>query len=293
MADAQVGGQPWRDVPNTAYSADGHEPVHRYSGADEARLPLSVFIIAKDEADRISRTILSVRDWADEVVVIDSGSADDTVAVSAALGARTSFHAWTGYGPQKRHGETLCRNDWVLNLDADEEVTPDAAAEICSLFAYGVPPLKAYRVRLAEIFPFEIKPHFFGQSKTYVRLYDKSAVRFKDSTVHDTVFVPEDMKVGRLKCVFLHRSLRSHAHTIEKINRYSSMQAENLYRKGRRFGGLRIALLPLYAFFKAYVLRGFIFYGVDGIVQAYIYAFARFIRAAKTRERFRCSEVPD
>ena len=87
------------------------------------KLPLSVFIIAVNEADRIALTINSVRDWADEVIVIDSGSTDDTVAVAESHGARVVFNEWNGYGPQKVFGETLCRNDWLLNLDADEEVT--------------------------------------------------------------------------------------------------------------------------------------------------------------------------
>ncbi|MEP2437055.1 MAG: glycosyltransferase, partial [Roseibium sp.] len=79
-------------------------------------LPISVFIIAKDEADRIGRTITSVRDWVDEVIVIDSGSSDGTVAVAEQLGARVLENAWPGYGPQKRFGEDQCRNDWLLNL---------------------------------------------------------------------------------------------------------------------------------------------------------------------------------
>ncbi len=88
------------------------------------RLPLSVFIIARDEADRIARPIESVIGWVDEVIVIDSGSTDETVAVAEQLGARVIRNDWPGYGPQKRFGEDQCRNDWLLNLDADEEVTP-------------------------------------------------------------------------------------------------------------------------------------------------------------------------
>ena len=87
------------------------------------RLPLSAFIISKNEADRISRPIKSVIDWVDEVIVVDSGSTDDTVAVAERLGARVVHHEWKGYGAQKRHGEDQCRNHWLLNLDADEEVT--------------------------------------------------------------------------------------------------------------------------------------------------------------------------
>src|SRR5438132_13638376 len=98
------------------------------------RLPISAFIIAKNEADRIARAILSVRDWVDEVIVIDSGSTDNTVALSESLGARCMFNAWSGFGPQKVFGETQCRNKWLLNLDADAELTPACAAELKALF---------------------------------------------------------------------------------------------------------------------------------------------------------------
>jgi glycosyltransferase involved in cell wall biosynthesis len=98
------------------------------------RLPLSAFIIAKNEADRIPAAIKSVVGWVDEVIVIDSGSEDETVAVAESLGARVVFNEWPGYGLQKRFGEDQCRNDWLLNLDADEEITSALAAEIKAKF---------------------------------------------------------------------------------------------------------------------------------------------------------------
>ncbi|MBC8523144.1 glycosyltransferase family 2 protein, partial [PVC group bacterium] len=100
------------------------------------RLPISVFIIAKNEADRIPLAIASVIDWVDEVIVIDSGSDDETVSVSESLGARVIFNEWEGYGPQKVFGETLCNNDWLLNIDADEEITPSLRNEIERVFEH-------------------------------------------------------------------------------------------------------------------------------------------------------------
>ena len=87
------------------------------------KMPISCFIIARDEEQRIGRTIRSVIDWVDEVILIDSGSTDKTVEIANALGARTLFNKWPGYGPQKRFAEEQCSHDWVLNLDADEVVT--------------------------------------------------------------------------------------------------------------------------------------------------------------------------
>jgi glycosyltransferase involved in cell wall biosynthesis len=88
-------------------------------------LPLSVFIICKNEADRIGRTLEAVRGLSDDIVVVDSGSTDGTQALAAQLGARVVEHPFEGYGPQKRHAETLCRHPWLLNIDADEVIPPD------------------------------------------------------------------------------------------------------------------------------------------------------------------------
>ena len=286
MAEVETVDWPSRDAADTDTLAPERQPARQSAIAGEARLPISVFIIAKNEADRIARTIRSVRDWVDEVIVIDSGSSDATVDVSRALDARTEFRAWTGYGPQKRYGEGLCRNTWLLNLDADEEVPPAAAREIKALFRAGEPKAKAYTVWLKSVFRFEERPNFFAVSTTQVRLYDKRYACFSDSPVHDSVRVTPGVKIGRLKAALWHRSMRSHHHTVEKINFYSSMQAEDLFGKQRRFGAARIVATPLWAFFKAYLLRGYLFYGVEGIIQSYLYAFSRFIRAAKARERF-------
>src|SRR5688572_5763573 len=119
-------------------------------------LPISCFIIAKDEAKRIARAIASVTAWVDEVVVVvDPRSTDGTQDVARRLGAKVTENPWPGYGAQKRFAEDLCRNRWLLNLDADEAVTPSLEKEIRALFAQGEPAVAGYRVFIAEILPFE------------------------------------------------------------------------------------------------------------------------------------------
>ena len=119
---------------------------------------LSIFIIARDEADRIGRTIEAVRGLSDDIVLVDSGSTDGTQGIAERLGARVVFNPWPGYGQQKRFAEEQCRHDWLLNIDADEVVPPDLAAEIASLFAGPGPAADAYQIRIAEIFPGEPAP---------------------------------------------------------------------------------------------------------------------------------------
>ncbi len=253
-----------------------------------AKLPLSVFIIAKNEADRVPLTIGSVRDWVDEVLVIDSGSDDDTVKVAEFMGAQVTFNEWKGYGPQKVFGERLCRNDWILNLDADEEITPELAREIQDLFA-GEPPYSAYRLHILPLHSFQEKGHKWTATQKPVRLYRKSRAGFKDSSVHDSVVVHSGA-TGALKGMVNHRSFRSLAHHVEKVNSYSSAQAENLHRRGRNPSWIELAIVPVFAFLKQYLLRREFVNGIDGVIISYMYAFQRFIRLAKTRERFQISK---
>lgn len=250
-----------------------------------SKLPLSVFIIAVNEGDRIARAIESVRDWVDEVIVIDSGSKDDTVKVSEAAGARAMFHAWPGYGEQKRFGEDQCRNDWILNLDADEMISTGLAAEIKAQFANGLPVHAAYFSDIVEILPGEKTPSRFAHKVHSIRLYNKRFGRFDPSTVHDTVRM-ERGTTGTLNNIIEHRSARGITHSIEKINRYSTMQAENMLDRNAvpPFLVLRLLIEMPLGFFKAYVLRGYCLKGTYGFINAVDYGFSRFLRLAKTWE---------
>jgi glycosyltransferase involved in cell wall biosynthesis len=256
------------------------------------KLPLSVFIIAKNEADRIPKPILSVIDWVDEVIVIDSGSDDNTLEVANKLGAKTVFNAWRGYGPQKVFGETLCKNRWVLNIDADEEVTPELRDEIITLFANGEPGLQAYYMHIKMLSRFQDRPGRFAVGHNQIRLYNLDYAGFKDSTVHDSVVLKEnkDGKIGQMKNIVLHRTFRSYQHAIEKINRYSGMQAEDMVARGKKPTSLRIICEPFIAFFKGYFLKKHFLMGVDGFIEAMIYVLSRVLRLAKARELWRVKD---
>ncbi|GAB6050029.1 glycosyltransferase family 2 protein [Hydrogenophilus islandicus] len=246
-------------------------------------LPLSVFIITKNEADRLPAAITSVRDWVDEVIVVDSGSTDATVAVAESLGARVLLRAWTGYGPQKVFGERSCRNDWILNIDADEAVSPELAAEIQALFRAGEPPHAAYTLPILPIYPTQLRGHPWTAFHHPIRLYDRRRAGFKDHPVHDSVVVHSGT-VGHLKGFVLHRSFRSLTHHIAKTNENSTWRAEDLVRRGRRPNGLMLFLLPFFAFWKAYLLRREFANGTTGIVISHMYAIQRFLRLAKAWE---------
>jgi glycosyltransferase involved in cell wall biosynthesis len=254
---------------------------------------LSIFIIARDEADRIVRTIQAVRALSDDIVVIDSGSTDGTQELAEALGARVIFNPWPGYGQQKRFAEDQCRHDWLLNLDADEVVPEDLAAEIAGLFAHGEPEADAYELRIAEIFPGEPAPHRFAYVLAPVRLYRKSKGRYSPSPVHDRVDLATDARIARLKGTVHHYSVRSLGEQMAKLNGYSDAQADDLDKRGMTLSVFRLVVEFPANFIKAYIGRRHALRGVYGFMTAMNYAFYRYLRVAKHWERRLQRRSPD
>ncbi|WP_269583741.1 glycosyltransferase family 2 protein [Roseibium sp. Sym1] len=249
------------------------------------RLPLSAFIIAKDEADRIARPIESVIGWVDEVIVIDSGSSDDTIAVAESLGARVVGNDWPGYGPQKRFGEDQCRNDWLLNLDADEEVTPELAEEIRARFADdSYRQADGWRIMIRDMYAHETAPAPWAYGYHQIRLYDRRKGRFSASIVHDTVRPEPGAKIADLAGIMAHRSIRSLEFQVGKYNRYSDMQVEDMRSRGRKLPKSRLLSEFPVSFLKAYFVRKYRKYGWWGVILSMNYAHARFLRVAKVYE---------
>ena len=248
-------------------------------------IPVSVFIIAKNEADRIGETIRAVRHLTDDLVVVDSGSSDETRSIAAGLGARVIENPWPGYGPQKRFAEEQCRHPWLLNLDADEVLPADLAAEIEALFANGEPGAQAYRLPIAEIFPGETKPHALAYSLAPVRLYRADRGRYSSSPVHDRVDLAAGTRVGKLRGIVHHRSVRSLGDQLDKLNRYSDQQARDLEARGVAIPTWRVFFELPAAFLKAYIGRRHALRGTYGFLTAMNYAISRHLRLAKHYER--------
>jgi glycosyltransferase involved in cell wall biosynthesis len=254
-------------------------PIKRKNAA----LPLSVFIICKNEEDRISTAIKSVIGWANEVIVVDSGSTDKTVKIAKTAGAtNVVFNEWQGYGKQKSYAESLCKNQWVLNLDADEEASPLLKQEISNL-NLGDESFSAYEIGVKNISRFtnEIRP--FTHEAFVIRLYNTKNAQYSKHPIHDSVIIKYG-KCGRLKNSIRHRSFKSYVQAIEKINFYTSMQAEDMLKKNRKPSSIRIFTEPFTAFLKAYIINKYIFWGMEGFIESIIYSFSRTLRLAKARE---------
>lgn len=240
--------------------------------------PISCTIIAKNEADRIGDCIRAVSGLVDEIVVIDSGSTDDTVSVAESLGARVIFHEWPGYGPQKRYSEDMARNDWILNLDADEIVMPELREEIRGLMTSG-PKLNAYRMRIRNVYPGHNRPRLWADFHNYVRLYDRRVVRFRESAVHDTVDTRSEL-VGQLKGSVAHFSARTFEHIRTKLEAYSDLQAKVMKKPAWTLWARIPFEYPL-VFLRYFIARRHFTGGVEGVYSSHLNAQARFNRLFK------------
>jgi glycosyltransferase involved in cell wall biosynthesis len=248
-------------------------------------LPISCFIIAKNEEARIGRAISSVCHWVDEVVVVvDASSTDGTHDIARKLGARVTVNAWRGYGMQKRFAEDLCHNRWRLNLDADENITPALAEEIRGLFASGPPAAAGYRIFIVEVLSFQDEPDRWAHGLWQIRLYDGHKCRFSDSPVHDTVRPGTTDRIVSLKRHIAHQSNPSLSYAVSKFNRYTDAQVADLRMRRRRFSRLRLLSEFPFAFLKAYFVRRFFLRGLWGWSSAIDFAYFRHMRIAKAYE---------
>lgn len=255
------------------------------------KLPLSCFIIAKNEGDRIAKTIHSVMPWVSEVVVIDSDSKDDTIAVAQAAGARVIIQSWLGFGGQKRFAEEQCRHDWVLNLDADEVVTAQLQSAIAALFSSGVPEHVAYGMPIHIVYPGQKKPRIWARDNWYVRLYNRKAVRFRDSSVHDTV-VTDGHTVGRIDAPIHHFSIRSFDHLRAKLDERMSLSAAHTVGHNQTLMLGRLAIEFPMNFYKYYFVRRHFTGGIIGLRYAAIHASFRAIKVYRLWRQKRSPHAP-
>ena len=240
---------------------------------------VSVFLITCNEEARLPRTLQALG-WADQVVVVDSGSTDRTLEIAREAGAEVHHRDWDGYGPQKVFAESLCDHDWVLNVDADEVVTPALAAELRAL-AERDPG--AFRVRILNVYPGDDAPRPFANDYNVVRFYHRSVAGYRDHPLFDRVEVQGETRQARAP--IHHFALTSIAHFVDKENRYSSFAADQAAPRARWKLLVRLPFEMPISFLKFYFLRRHLTGGWKGFVFALSAAFARTLRVAKMLER--------
>jgi glycosyltransferase involved in cell wall biosynthesis len=222
---------------------------------DLQSVPLSVIVITRNESKRLRACLESVS-FANEIVVVDSGSTDDTVEIAKSMGARiVETNDWPGFGPQKNRALELATGDWVLSIDADERVTPELREQITR--ALERPEFTAFSVNRKSSYCGQHMLHSGWYPDRLVRLFRKGSARFSDDVVHETLNV--DGPVGQFDGELLHASFDDFESVLDKANRYSTAGAQALHRKGVKGSVGKAVGHGMWAFIRTYVLkRGFL-----------------------------------
>src|ERR1041385_5024788 len=241
----------------------------------QPRIPVSVVIPTLNEASRIGTAIGTVQ-WADEVIVADAGSTDETVAIARGAGARVLEVPGRTIGAQRNAAIELARNPWILALDADEEVTPELRDSIAELCLTGSPRFTAHRVRSRKRHLGRELRHGPWGRDWKIRVFS-SDQRFNASRVHERVDVGD---VGELDGDLIHYPYRDLSHQVIKIAKYAKWAADDMRSRGRRAGVTDVLFRPAWRFFRDYFVYSGWRDGRAGFIVAAVSAFSVFCKYA-------------
>jgi len=242
---------------------------------------LSAVLITKNEASNLPRCLDSLRGVADEIIVVDSGSTDETIEIARRFTDRILTQDWLGYGRQKQFAVEQATADWVFSIDADEEVSPELAAELQQLddgvAGYYIPRRVRYLGKWLS--------HGVWNPDLILRVFRRDRGRFTTDRVHESVRV--DGPTRRLHGVLRHYSYRDLAHHAQKMNEMSSLAAQQMAERGRRAGWMQLTVAPAWEFARGYLFKRGFADGVPGLVAAAMHAHYVFLKYAKLREHGR------
>ncbi len=269
-------------------------------------MKLSVAIITRNEEKNILRCLESVKPVADEIIVVDSLSADRTAQICNSFGCRLFQREFDGYGTQKQFAVDNAVNDWILSIDADEVVSEELGEELAGIFGKGGhrvtesqtspstrPPVHLSTCPPVHLFsgyliPFSL--HFMGRimrhsgvgNERHLRLFDRTKGGFTKVPVHEGIEIKGD--IGTLKGKIVHYSYRDISHHLDKINVYTSQAAEGYRAKGKSFSKIWVGLKFPVSFFSFYILKLGFLDGYPGFMWSFLAAFYASLIVAKTIE---------
>jgi len=243
------------------------------------RAPLSAVLITRNAAAVLAPCLESLA-FADEIVVVDSGSSDGTAEIARRFGARLVQKEWLGFGRQKQYAVDQARHDWVLCLDADETVSPRLAASIQAALAAPVSPV--YRMPRRNRFLGRWLSHGEGYPDWSPRLFNRMNARWSDDLVHEKVLYA--VTPGTLQGDLMHDSSDDLTAYLDRQNRYTTLAARQAYELGRSASFLHLVMSPVVRFFKFYVFRLGFLDGVPGLLHISIGCMNSYLKYAKLIE---------
>jgi (heptosyl)LPS beta-1,4-glucosyltransferase len=248
---------------------------------------LSVTIITYNESKNIEKCLRSVKAITDDVVIIDSFSTDDTSAIAKQLGANVFNYSFNGYGESKNLANEKAKNDWILSIDADEVLDEKLVNSILNL---------KDKLNNNTVYEFSRLNNYCGKwirfgawrSDNKIRIFNKTAVKWNLAEVHESLIIPENFVVQKLQGKLLHYSYASVANHLNKIEKYSTLGAEEAFKKGKHASFIKINFSPVFRFIRDYILMLGFLDGKYGFVIASLTAkevYLKYVKLKKLRAR--------
>ena len=248
---------------------------------------ISAVLITKNEARNVERCLASLASVADEVIVVDDHSTDGTAELCQRLGARVVQQAWLGFGPQKNLGNSLASHDWILSVDADEALDPTLQAAVAAAKAQGL--RGAYELSRLNWYYGRFIRHGLEYPDRKIRLFPRAGVAWNASLVHEGLALAAPLEVTRLDGHLLHYTYARVEEHVAKANRYTTLAAEDAFRRGVQPSLWKLLGSPVAVFLKSYLLKRGFLDGIHGLVLAVLHANAAFLKRAKLWDLRRAS----
>ncbi|MFT3825966.1 MAG: glycosyltransferase family 2 protein [Chitinophagaceae bacterium] len=244
--------------------------------------PITAVVITYNEARNIQRCIASLKAVADEIIIVDSCSTDDTVEICKKEGVTVIQQEWIGFGPQKNLGNNMAAYDYILSLDADEELDDKLIQSILIAKKQGLKG--AYMIHRLNYYYGKFIHHGDEYPDKKIRLFNHKETSWNNELVHETLNLAPDTPVTVLPGKLLHYTYYRIAEHINKANKYTTLAADNMYKNGRRPSVFKIVVNPFFAFFRSYFLKLGFLDGVHGFILAVQNAHGTFLKYIKLWE---------
>jgi glycosyltransferase involved in cell wall biosynthesis len=248
---------------------------------------ISAVLITFNEEANIEAALRSLEGIADEIVVVDSFSADRTVKLAREFTDRVVQRKWTNYSDQKNYADGLAAHPWILSLDADERISAELRGELRTLKA-GEPSCAGFSMPRLVFYLGRWIRHCGWYPDRKVRLFRREAARWEGEYVHETLAVRGEVR--RLKSPLLHFTYRSIGEHLARLDKFADLGAQKLYAQGRKSRWYHLLLLPFSRFLKSFVLKRGFLDGFAGMVVSVLNGYSIFVRYAKLREIWKKGE---
>jgi glycosyltransferase involved in cell wall biosynthesis len=262
-------------------------PMPVKKNANTGRLKVSAVIITLNE-ERIIQKTLSRLHWCDEIIIVDSFSTDNTIAICKQFGCKIFSRQFDGYGSQKQYAVSMAKNDWILSLDADEVLSDKLIQEILSATEKET-NYAGFSIPMNLVFLNKEFTYGRESGRYFLRLFNKQKGGFTNDKVHEGIQLNGPVK--KMRHLIQHYSYSSISQYLEKLNRYSSYSAEMAFKKGKKKSTAALLFAIPYNFFKYYILERNFLNGAKGLYWSLLSAYSHFTKYLKIKELHQKAQV--